>query len=210
MLLAEYLIWVKSYAAQTGHRADHSCRWAGYAESSDIYQTNVRVLRSCSEKSVSDVRDLRTTDDIEVCGRGQETPARERMHDEEFTKMASAGLYSFLMTFCNTFCARTTIMKVFALGLFVKPLTDAQRKQILPKEVPDTLRLYLDGKIDQFWIRLDKPGGVVFLMNSTSVEEAKSIIEALPLAANGYLAFEYIPVGPLQPLGLLIQSPQAE
>jgi hypothetical protein len=101
-------------------------------------------------------------------------------------------------------------MKVFALGLFAKPLTDEQRKRILPKEVPDTLRLYLDGKIDQFWFREDKPGGVVFLMNSTSVEEAKSIIEALPLAANGYLAFEYIPVGPLQPLGLLIESPQPE
>src|SRR5262249_47106013 len=105
---------------------------------------------------------------------------------------------------------RRTIMKVFALGLFAKPLTDEQRKLILPKEVPDTLRLYLDGKIDQFWFREDKPGGVVFLMNSTSVEEAKSIIEALPLAANGYLVFEYIPVGPLQPLGLLIKSPQPE
>jgi hypothetical protein len=30
----------------------------------------------------------------------------------------------------------------------------------------------------------------------------------LPLAANGYLVFEYIPVGPLRPLGLLITSPQ--
>ena len=89
-------------------------------------------------------------------------------------------------------------------------LASLLRKRILPKEVPDTLRLYLDGKIDQFWFREDKPGGVVFLMNSTTVEEAKSIVEALPLAANGYLVFEYIPVGPLQPLGLLIKSPQPE
>ena len=101
-------------------------------------------------------------------------------------------------------------MKVLALGSFAKPLTDKQRKRILPNEVPDTLRLYLDGKIDQFWFREDRPGGVVFLMNSKSVEEAKSIVETLPLAANGYLVFEYIPVGPLQPLGLLIKSPQPE
>ena len=100
-------------------------------------------------------------------------------------------------------------MKVFALGLFAKPLTEEQRKRFLPKEVPETLRLYLDGKIEQFWFREDKPG-VVFLMSSTSVEEAKSIVEALPLAANGYLVFEYIPVGPLKPLGLLIHSPQPE
>jgi hypothetical protein len=36
------------------------------------------------------------------------------------------------------------------------------------------------------------------------------MIETLPLAANGFLAFEYIPVGPLQPLALLIQPPQPE
>jgi hypothetical protein len=47
-------------------------------------------------------------------------------------------------------------------------------------------------------------------LNSTSVEEAKSIVEALPLAANGYLVFEYIPVGPLFeyiPVGPLIEPP---
>ena len=99
-------------------------------------------------------------------------------------------------------------MKVFALGSFAKPLTDEQRKRIMSKEVPDTLKLYLDGKIDQFWFREDQPG-VVFLLNAASVEEARSIIEALPLAANGYLAYEYIPVGPLKPLGLLIEPPQS-
>ena len=100
-------------------------------------------------------------------------------------------------------------MKVFALGTFAKPLTDEQRKQMLPKEVPDTLRMYLDGKIDQFWSREDQ-SGVVFLMNAASVEEARSMVETLPLAANGYLVFEYIAVGPLQPLALLIQPPRPE
>jgi hypothetical protein len=100
-------------------------------------------------------------------------------------------------------------MKVFALGTFAKPLTDEQRKQILPKEVPDTLRMYLDGKIDQFWSRQDQ-SGVVFLMNAASVEEARAMVETLPLAANGYLVFEYIAVGPLQPLARLIQPPEPE
>jgi hypothetical protein len=75
-------------------------------------------------------------------------------------------------------------MKVFALGTFAKPLTDEQRKQMMAKEVPDTLRLYLDGTIDQFWSREDQ-SGVVFLMNAASVEDARSMVEALPLAANG-------------------------
>ena len=100
-------------------------------------------------------------------------------------------------------------MKIFALGSLAKPITDEQRKQILPKEVSDTLKLYLDGKIDQFWYREDQPG-VVFLLNAASVEGAKSIVEALPLTTNGFLTYEYIPVGPLKPLGMLIEAPQSK
>jgi hypothetical protein len=95
-------------------------------------------------------------------------------------------------------------MKVLAIGSPAKPMTEEIKKEMMPKEVPDTLKLYLDGKIDQFWFREDKPG-VVFLMNAASVDEAKAAINNLPLAANGILSFEYIPVGPLKPLGLLIQ-----
>lgn len=96
-------------------------------------------------------------------------------------------------------------MKVFAIGTPAKPITDEERRRIMPKEVPDTLKLYLEGKIEQFWLRGDKPG-VIFLMNAESVEEAKAAVHALPLAGEGFLGFEFIPVGPLKPLGLLIQS----
>ena len=96
-------------------------------------------------------------------------------------------------------------MKVFAIGSFAKPITDEERQQIMRKEVPDTLKLYLEGKIEQFWFREDKPG-VIFLMNTESLNQAKSMILELPLAANGFLGFEFIPVGPLKPLALLIQD----
>jgi hypothetical protein len=99
-------------------------------------------------------------------------------------------------------------MKVLAIGRGVKPLTDEDRKQIMPKEVPHTLQLYLEGKIEQFFFTEDKPG-VVFLMNAASVDEAKATIGALPLAAGGFLAYEFLPVGPLKPLGMLIQGKQA-
>lgn len=42
-----------------------------------------------------------------------------------------------------------------------KPITDEQRQQIMQKQVPDTLKLYLEGKIEQFWFREYKPG-VIF------------------------------------------------
>lgn len=95
-------------------------------------------------------------------------------------------------------------MKVMAIATFDAPLTAEQRQQILPKEVPHTLRLYLDGKIEQFWFRPD--AGPIFLMNAGSVEEARAIIDAMPLVAGGLAKYQLWPVGPLAPLGLLIQG----
>lgn len=47
---------------------------------------------------------------------------------------------------------------------------------------------------------------MIFVMNTESLDQAESIIHELPLAANGFFGFEFIPVGPLKPLGLLIQG----
>ena len=63
-------------------------------------------------------------------------------------------------------------MKAFAIGSFAKPITDEERQRIMRKEVSDTLKLYLEGKIEQFWFREDKPG-VIFLMNTESLDQAK-------------------------------------
>ena len=94
-------------------------------------------------------------------------------------------------------------MKVMAIASIVKPLTPEQRQQIMSSEVPATLRLYLDGKIEQFWFRQDAPG-VLFLMSVESLEQAKATVDALPLTAGGFAKYDLIPIGPLAPLGLLI------
>lgn len=94
-------------------------------------------------------------------------------------------------------------MRILALGRFTATPTPEQLKTIFPKEVPDTLRLYLAGKIDQWWARQDQKGPV-FLMNATSVEEAHTILEALPLGQAKLMEFEYIEITPLTPLHLLL------
>jgi hypothetical protein len=53
---------------------------------------------------------------------------------------------------------------------------------------------------------LEEPSSLECLKGVLLQVPARLGIEALPLAANGHLAFEYIPVGPLLPLGLLIES----
>jgi hypothetical protein len=95
-------------------------------------------------------------------------------------------------------------MKVFAIGAITNPpATPEQRDAILSKEVPATLQHYLDGKIEQFWFRQDRLG-VIFLMDVPSVEEAKATVGDLPLTSRGHMTYDFIPAGPLSPLGRLI------
>ena len=67
------------------------------------------------------------------------------------------------------------------------------------------MRLYLAGKIDQWYTRKDA-NGVVFIMNATTVEEAHAILEKLPLGQAHLMDFDLIPLGPLSPLNLLLTS----
>ena len=96
-------------------------------------------------------------------------------------------------------------MKVMAIGTIIQAPTPEQRQQIMPKEVPATLKLYLDGRIEQFWLR-ENGIGVIFLMAAESVAKAKDAVDGLPLTVAGLMKFELLPVGPLAPLGMLIQG----
>lgn len=96
-------------------------------------------------------------------------------------------------------------MKVFAIGAITKQPTPEQQAEIMPKEVPATLQHYLDGKIEQFWFRQDRLG-VVFYLDVESVDAAKAEVGKLPLTEGGFMTYEFIPVGPLAPLGRLIQG----
>jgi hypothetical protein len=96
-------------------------------------------------------------------------------------------------------------MKVLCVSKWAKAPTPEQRNAIMPKEASATLKLYLDGVIEQMWFKLDAPG-VVFLVSVESVEAAKTSLHGLPLGQAGLMDFDFIPVGPLAPLGMLIQG----
>jgi hypothetical protein len=94
---------------------------------------------------------------------------------------------------------------VFAL-LKVKPgVTREQVMAIMPDEIRATVQLYLDGKVREWYSREDGRGGV-FLLSTNDVAEASSIMESLPLAKAHLLDHEYIAVGPLVPLRLLLRT----
>ncbi len=82
-------------------------------------------------------------------------------------------------------------------------VTRQQIMQIMPDEIRATVKLYLDGKIRQWYSRGDGRGVILFLDVKT-VDEAHAVMDTLPLSKENLMDHEYIPVGPLMPLGALI------
>jgi hypothetical protein len=85
-------------------------------------------------------------------------------------------------------------------------VTREQVMAVMPAEIRQTVQLYLNGKIREWYSRGDGRG-VVFLLASSDVPEARAIMEDLPLAKQNLMDHEYIAVGPLVPLRLLMTSP---
>jgi hypothetical protein len=81
--------------------------------------------------------------------------------------------------------------------------TRQQIMNVMPAEIRATVKLYLDGKIRQWYSRGDGRG-VVFFLDAKTVDEAHAIIDAMPLSKENLMDHEYLPVGPLMPLTALI------
>ena len=87
-------------------------------------------------------------------------------------------------------------------------ITPEQIQQIvalMPAEIRATVKLYFDGKIRQSYSRGDGRG-VVVLVEVKTEDEARALMEALPLAKEQLIDYEYIPVGPLMPLRALMMG----
>jgi hypothetical protein len=95
--------------------------------------------------------------------------------------------------------------KILAIGSLTAAISSDQMKTIMPNEVRATVELYFEGKIDQWWSRQDGKG-VVFLLNMTSIEEADSMLGKLPLGVAKKMTFQLVPLGPLNPLHILLRD----
>src|ERR1700741_2881804 len=84
-------------------------------------------------------------------------------------------------------------------------VTAEQVMKIIPAEIRATVPLYLDGKIQQWFTRGDGRG-VIFILNCNDVAEARALIDSLPLSKEKLVDEQFIPVGPLLPLGILLRD----
>lgn len=99
-----------------------------------------------------------------------------------------------------------TTTKVLAIGSFTEKALDTSKLfPVMGKEVPATVRLYLEGKIEHWFIKEDI-SGPVFIMNVNTTAEAHKLLEALPLGLAEMMTFQLIPIGPLSPLRLLLND----
>src|SRR5207245_11808262 len=62
-------------------------------------------------------------------------------------------------------------------------VTVQQVMAVIPDEIQATVKLYLDGRIRQWYSRGDGKG-VIFLVNANTEDEARAIMETLPLATG--------------------------
>ena len=98
---------------------------------------------------------------------------------------------------------RTPVTQILAIGR-VTPGAEAGRVQeLLRSEIEATTRLYLEGKISQ-WYSLEAQRGVVFVLNMTDPQAAAATLETLPLGQAHLMRFELLPIGPLNPLRNLL------
>jgi len=80
-------------------------------------------------------------------------------------------------------------MQILAIDRMKKEVSDAELNQHLPEELMATIKLYLEEKIRNFYFRKDRPG-VIFFMETESLEEAKATLDKLPMVKEGILDFD--------------------
>ena len=96
------------------------------------------------------------------------------------------------------------------VALTAKP--GVERPQVpgmVSDEVRAVVRLYLDGKIREWFARSDG-NGVIFIMDAKNVDEAQAIAEALPLARAHLVDLQYTELSPLTPLARLLEPTTAK
>jgi hypothetical protein len=106
--------------------------------------------------------------------------------------------------------AQATSLTTTGVMVIITVKVGVRREQvmaIMPAEIRQTVQLYLNGEIREWYSRRDGRG-VVLLLDTRDVAGAQTIMEGLPLAKHNIVDYEYIAVGPLLPLGLLTANPE--
>lgn len=87
-------------------------------------------------------------------------------------------------------------MKILAIANVDPNITFKKIQPHLEAEVKYAWKLYKEGTFREMYSRLDRPLGVVFVLECSGVDEARKILNELPFVREKFIDFEIIPLGP--------------
>jgi hypothetical protein len=87
-------------------------------------------------------------------------------------------------------------MKILAIAKVDPQTTPEKIQPHLEAEVKQAWKLYKDGNVREMYNCMDRRMGVVFVLECSSVEEARKSLDDLPFVREKFIDFEMIPIGP--------------
>jgi hypothetical protein len=97
-------------------------------------------------------------------------------------------------------------MKILAIAK-VEPQTTLEKIQPhLEAEVRHAWKLYKEGSVREMYNCLDRKMGVVFVLECSSVAEARKILDELPFVQEKFIDFDIIPLGPFSYFEMLYKD----
>ena len=100
-------------------------------------------------------------------------------------------------------------MKILAIDKVLPEATPEGIKANFMKDVNQMVKLYLADVVREIYFRQDR-SGVVLMMEVPSIEEARGLLDTLPLVKEKLIDFDLIPLGPFMPLALLLDEEVGE
>ena len=96
-------------------------------------------------------------------------------------------------------------MKILAIDKVLPEATPDKVKDTFMKEVNHTVKMYLADVVREMYFRQDR-SGTILVLEAPSMEDARSLIDRMPMVQAGLIDFELIPLGPFVPLALLLDE----
>jgi hypothetical protein len=97
-------------------------------------------------------------------------------------------------------------MKILAIAKVDPQTTPEKIRPHLEAEVRHAWKLYKDGTAREMYSCLDRALGVVFVLECSSVDEARERLKELPFVREKLIDFEMIPLGPFSFFEMLFRG----
>jgi hypothetical protein len=96
-------------------------------------------------------------------------------------------------------------VKVLAMSRLLADPRSAEVQNTLPYERNAIVRLYLSGKIDQWFARQDR-NGLILILDVKSVDDARKMLQELPLDKAKLGTYDLVPLTTWLPLESLLAT----